>query len=70
MLLLMLMKRQRVTVYSNEQPAHSVQVSAFKMARFPVTVAEYRCFMEAGGYQNDAYWQEEILGMSCTCEDL
>lgn len=55
-----LLKRQRVTVDSSEQPAHSVQVSAFKMARFPVTVAEYRCFMEAGGYQNDAYWQEEI----------
>jgi len=24
-----------------------------------VTVAEYRCFMDAGGYENDDYWQEE-----------
>ena len=54
-----LLKRQRADVYSSEQPAHSVQISAFKMARFPVTVLEYRCFMAAGGYQNDAYWKEE-----------
>jgi formylglycine-generating enzyme required for sulfatase activity len=54
-----LLKLQRADVYSREQPAHWVQVGAFKMARFPVTVAEYRCFMDAGGYQNDDYWKEE-----------
>ncbi len=54
-----LLKLQRVDVYASEQPAHSVQVGAFKMARFPVTVAEYRCFMDAGGYENDDYWKEE-----------
>jgi formylglycine-generating enzyme required for sulfatase activity len=42
---------------NDELPAHRVFVSAFEMARWPVTVAEYRCFMEAGGYEEDAWWQ-------------
>ena len=29
------------------------------MARYPVTVMEYRCFMDADGYQNDGYWKEK-----------
>ncbi len=53
-----LLKLQHVDVSQDEQPAHLVQVSAFKIARFPVTVLEYRCFIEAGGYENDAYWKE------------
>ena len=54
-----LLRLQRADVYASEQPVHIVQVSAFKMSRYPVTVAEYRCFMDAGGYQNDEYWKEE-----------
>ncbi len=54
-----LLRWQRAAVFQNERPAHIVQVSAFKIARFPVTVAEYRCFMDAGGYENDSYWREE-----------
>jgi formylglycine-generating enzyme required for sulfatase activity len=50
---------QRADVYASEQPAHFVQISAFRIARFPVAVAEYRCFMDAGGYENDSYWREE-----------
>ncbi len=43
----------------DELPAHDVFISAFKMARYPVTVAEYRCFVDAGGYNNDSYWLNE-----------
>ena len=50
---------QRVTPTRDELNPHRVSLSAFKIARFPVTVAEYRCFMDAGGYQNDSYWKEE-----------
>ena len=54
-----LLKLQRVEATSDEQPAHVVQVNTFKMARFPVTVAEYRSFVDAGGYENNDYWKEE-----------
>ncbi|MDW8279474.1 MAG: SUMF1/EgtB/PvdO family nonheme iron enzyme, partial [Anaerolineales bacterium] len=41
----------------DEMPAHRVRLGAYRIARWPVTVAEYRLFLEAGGYENDAYWQ-------------
>ncbi len=34
-------------------------VSAFYLARHEVTVAEYRAFIEDGGYCNPQYWSEE-----------
>lgn len=44
----------------DEQPQHDVLLSkGYRIGRFPVTVAEYRCFLEAEGYSNDEYWQDE-----------
>ncbi len=34
-----------------EQPYHAVNVSAFYIARYPVTVAQFRAFVERSGYQ-------------------
>ncbi|SDR97025.1 ergothioneine biosynthesis protein EgtB [Microlunatus soli] len=42
----------------NERPAHRVQVPAFKIARFPVTNAEYARFVDAGGYRQRQWWSE------------
>jgi formylglycine-generating enzyme required for sulfatase activity/GTPase SAR1 family protein len=42
-----------------EQPDHLVSLTAYRIGRFPVTVAEYRCFMQAGGYSSEEYWKEE-----------
>lgn len=33
----------------NEQPQHRLTLPGFQIARFPVTVAEYACFVRAGG---------------------
>jgi formylglycine-generating enzyme required for sulfatase activity len=33
--------------------------SAYRIGRFPVTVVEYRCFIQAGGYQQERFWQGE-----------
>ncbi len=30
----------------------------YRLARYPVTVAQFRQFSEAGGYQGETYWQE------------
>jgi len=44
----------------DERPAHLVEIKdAYKIARFPVTVAEYQCFMNAGGYFDAPCWLDE-----------
>ncbi|HEY7834579.1 MAG TPA: SUMF1/EgtB/PvdO family nonheme iron enzyme [Ktedonobacterales bacterium] len=49
-----------------EKPRHEVQVAAFQIARFPVTVAEYACFVRDGhaapdkGTYQPITWQEQL----------
>jgi formylglycine-generating enzyme required for sulfatase activity len=43
----------------DEKPAHPVEIAAFEMGVFPVTNAEYRLFMEAGGYADEQWWETE-----------
>lgn len=40
----------------DEQPLHTIKVSAFLIDRAPVTNKDFRAFIEAGGYQNPVYW--------------
>lgn len=37
-----------------EQPVHQVEVRSFRIEKYPVTVKEFRRFVEATGYQTDA----------------
>jgi formylglycine-generating enzyme required for sulfatase activity len=37
-------------------PRHEVALAAFHIARFPVTNAEWSCFLEAGGYEDERWW--------------
>jgi len=45
--------------YGDERPRHKVQLAEFWIGRYPVAVAGYRCFVEAGGYQDEQYWKTE-----------
>ena len=45
--------------YDNEKPVHPVDVESFSISRFPITNAQYRCFIEADGYKKSQYWQTE-----------
>ncbi len=45
--------------YNNEKPPHKVHVSAFRISRYPVTNAQYRVFIEDGGYAEKEYWTKE-----------
>jgi formylglycine-generating enzyme required for sulfatase activity len=45
--------------YDNEGPAHEVELAAYRIGAFPVTNAEYRCFIEAGGYEDERWWETE-----------
>ena len=43
----------------DEQPLTPVDLPAFKMAFAPVTNAEFRCFIEAQGYEDERWWVGE-----------
>ena len=42
----------------NERPAHVVDVPAFRIGRVPVTNAEWRRFIDDGGYREPRWWSE------------
>lgn len=46
----------------DESPVHEVRLGAYQMGRYPVTVEEYRRFMEDDGYQNEQWWKDGGFG--------
>jgi len=42
----------------NERPAHVVEVPGFRIGRVPVTNAEWRQFVDDGGYREPRWWSE------------
>jgi iron(II)-dependent oxidoreductase len=46
-------------VFDNEKWAHLVRLDAFRIARAPVTNAEFIAFVEDGGYQRRELWSAE-----------
>jgi iron(II)-dependent oxidoreductase len=47
-----------VFVFDNEKWAHDVELAAFRIARAPVTQAEFAAFVDDGGYQARALWSD------------
>src|SRR5262249_18923784 len=46
-------------VFDNEKWAHAVELKPFRIAKAPVTNAEFAVFVEAGGYRVREFWCEE-----------
>jgi formylglycine-generating enzyme required for sulfatase activity len=42
--------------FDREQPQHTITLADYYIARCPVTVGEFRAFLEAGGYRERRYW--------------
>jgi formylglycine-generating enzyme required for sulfatase activity len=40
-------------------PRHEIEIAPFRLARFPVTNAEWSLFLEAGGYEDESFWDSE-----------
>ncbi len=40
-------------------PAHRLEIPAFRVGQFPVTNAEWACFMATGGYEDERWWDTE-----------
>ena len=43
----------------DEGPAHTVTLAPYAIGRFPVTNAEWRCFLKARGYEDERWWDTE-----------
>ena len=46
-------------VFDNEKWAHEVTLAPFRIARAPVTNAEFRAFVEDGGYRRSELWSTD-----------
>jgi formylglycine-generating enzyme required for sulfatase activity len=42
----------------DEQPQHTLSLPAYAIGKYPITVAQYRRFVAAGGYRERAYWTD------------
>jgi len=50
----------------DERPRHRVELAAFSLGRFPVTNAEWACFVDAGGYDEQRWWDtDEARAWQC-----
>jgi formylglycine-generating enzyme required for sulfatase activity len=43
-------------LYKNEAPANRLTLAAYSIGQFPVTNAEWRLFLDAGGYEDERWW--------------
>ena len=43
--------------YERETPRHTVELPAYYMARYPVTTAQFRAFVQGSGYQAQEPWE-------------
>lgn len=43
-------------IFDNEKYAHEIEIRPFYIAKAPVTNAEFRAFVDDGGYEDDRFW--------------
>lgn len=48
-----------IAALDNERPTHRVSLETYWIDQYPVTCQQYRLFMQANGYQTQAYWSVE-----------
>ncbi len=63
-------KNDDAEAFDNEHPQHTVELPAFEIGKWSVTNAEFRCFMDAGGYQDEQYWKTDLAKRWLRGEDV
>ena len=54
------LKAQHAEAWDDEKPQHIVFVSEFRIGKYPITNADFRAFVDEGGYDPDRpHWQGE-----------
>ena len=56
--------------YDNEHPQHTVDLPAFEISKWPVTNAEFKCFMDGGGYHDEQHWTTKLAKRWLRGEDV
>ncbi len=56
--------------FADEKPQHTIELSAFQIGKWPVTNAEFACFVEAGGYKDERYWTTDLAKRWLRGEDV
>ncbi len=46
-------------VFDNEKWAHPVEIAPFRIARAAISNADYQAFVDAGGYHDRSFWDDE-----------
>jgi formylglycine-generating enzyme required for sulfatase activity len=54
-----IINEQSARSWDDEKPAHEVFISEYSIGKYPVTNAEFRCFLEQNGYDPEAPWWNE-----------
>jgi len=44
-------------IYNDDKTRQTLELDTFYMARYPVTNMQYQSFIDAGGYEDDQWWQ-------------
>lgn len=44
--------------FNDERPTHDLNINQFFISRYLITNAQYSCFIDAGGYQEEYYWTD------------
>jgi formylglycine-generating enzyme required for sulfatase activity len=56
--------------YDDEKPQHPAELAAFTIGKWPVTNAEFACFIEAGGYKDERHWKTDLAKRWLAGEDV
>jgi len=54
-----LLRLRGFTLAHDEVPRHTVRLPEFYVGMYPVTNAEFACFVDAGGYRDKRHWRTE-----------